>query len=291
VLKTNKDKLPILSVLGEVSSPGMRTPYRVGFDGVPRVVAGTGGITYNARIGDPAFGWAGDHVEPGVSTKNKDETANSGYNGLSCVGNKAYVVSGDAKGSVGYVTGTHGGIEHVLVDFEPEVLERLTIGDKVQVRGCGQGLEIEDHPGVKCMNLDPSLFEKMGVREAGAGVLEVPVAAIAPAELMGSGIGASSAERGDYDITTQDAEALRAHGLDKLRFGDIVAVRDRSSFFGRSYRKGALEIGVVVHSDSKISGHGPGVTTLLTANHGEIRPVLDANANIAYYLGRREPST
>jgi len=289
LLKTNKDRLPIVSVLGEVSSPGMRTPYRVGFDGVPRVVAGTGGITYNARIGDPALGWVADHVEPGVSTKNKDEAANGGYNTLSCVGNKAYVVSGDAKGSCGYVTGTHGGIEHVLIDFEPEVLERLTIGDKVQVRSCGQGLEIEGHPGVKCMNLDPGLFERMNIREAAGGVLEVPVAAIVPAELMGSGIGAASAERGDYDITTQDAEAVREHGLDRLRFGDIVAVRDRSSFFGRSYRKGAMEIGVVVHSDSKISGHGPGMTTLLTANRGEIKPVLDPGANLACYLGVRKP--
>ncbi len=192
-------------------------------------------------------------------------------------------------GAKGYVTGTHGGIEHVLIDFEPEVLEKLVIGDKIQVRSCGQGMEIEDYPGVKCMNLDPDLFAKMNVREGEGGVLEVPVAAIVPAELMGSGIGAASAEKGDYDITTQDAEALREHGLEDIRLGDIVAVRDRSSFYGRSYRKGAIEIGVVVHSDSKISGHGPGVTTLLTANRGEIRPVLDPNANIAYYLGVRKP--
>lgn len=287
MLKTNRHRLPVLSVLGEISAPGMRTPYRTGFDGVSRVVAGTGGITYNARVGDSAFGWVGDHVEPGVSTKNKDEVSNAAYNTLSCVGNLAYVVSGDAKGARGYVTGTHGGIEHVLVDFAPDTLEKLVIGDKVQVRSCGQGLEIEDYPGVKCMNLDPDLLEKMNLREAGGNCIEVPVAAIVPAELMGSGIGASSAERGDYDITTQDVEALREHGLDGLRFGDLVAIRDRSSFYGRSYRKGAIEIGVIVHSDSKISGHGPGVTTLLTANRGELRPVLEPRANIAFYLGLR----
>ncbi|MDP2871544.1 MAG: DUF4438 domain-containing protein [Bacillota bacterium] len=289
MLKINKDRLPIISVLGEISAPGMRTPYRTGFDGVSRVVAGTGGITYNARIGDPALGWVGDHVEPAVSSKNKDENSNSAYNTLSCVGNVAYVVDGAAKGAKGYVTGTHGGIEHVLIDFAPEILEKLVVGDKIQVRATGQGLEIEGFPGIKCMNLDPDLFLRMGAKEAGDGVLEVPVAAIVPAELMGSGIGAATAERGDYDITTQDADALREHGLENLRFGDIVAVRDRSSFYGRSYRKGAIEIGVVVHSDSKISGHGPGVTTLLTANRGEIRPVLDAGANIAFYLGVREP--
>jgi hypothetical protein len=139
------------------------------------------------------------------------------------------------------------------------------------------------------MNLDPGLFEKMNAKIAEGGVLEVPVAAIVPAELMGSGIGAATAERGDYDITTQDAEALRENGLEDIRFGDIVAVLDRSSFYGRSYRKGAIEVGVVVHSDSKLSGHGPGVTTLLTANRGEIKPVLDKQANIANYLGVRKP--
>lgn len=287
MLRTNRDKLPVISVLGEVSHPMQRQPYRVGFDGVPRVVTGTGGIIYNLRIGDSAMGLVGDHVEPGVSTKNKDEAFNGAYNTFACVGNVAHVVSGDAKGAKGWVTGTHGGIEHVMVDFEPDVLEKLTIGDKIQVRAWGQGLEMLDYPGVRCMNLDPDLLTKMGVRGADGGLLEVPVAAIVPAELMGSGIGAASAERGDYDITTQDADALREHGLENIRFGDIVAIMDRSSFYGRSYRKGAIEIGVVVHSDSKISGHGPGVATLLTANRGEIRPVLDEGANIAYYLGVR----
>ncbi len=265
----------------------MRTPYRVGFDGVPRVVASTGGITYNARVGDPALGWVGDHVEPGVSTKAADEGANLAYNVFSCVGNRAVVVSGEAKGARGVVTGTHGGIEHVLIDFPPEVLENLAIGDKVQVRACGQGLAMEEFSGVQVMNCDPDLLEKWGITVS-AGRLQVPVVAAVPAELMGSGIGSVAAHSGDYDITTQDRALLREHGLQGLRFGDIVAVRDRASFFGRHYSRGAIEIGVVVHSDSMISGHGPGVTTLLTAKGGEIEPRLDPGANIANYLGIRK---
>ena len=42
--------------------------YRIDRDGVPFVLPGTGGIAYNVKVGDPAFGWAGDHIEPGVST-------------------------------------------------------------------------------------------------------------------------------------------------------------------------------------------------------------------------------
>ncbi len=286
MLRTNKDRLVMVSVMGQVSAPGVRAPYRVGYDGVARVGPGTGGITYNVRVGDPALGWAGDHVEPGVSSKDSDESANGGYNTLSCVGNRAYVVSGEAKGSVGVVTGKHGGIEHVLIDFAPEVLEKMVIGDKIQVRAYGLGLELLDFPGVKAMSLDPGLLDRMGA-EAARGKLRVPVAAIVPPEFMGSGLGSQTAERGDYDITTQDRAALKEAGLDDIHLGDIVAIRDHSSFYGRSYQRGAMIIGVVVHCDSNISGHGPGVTSLLTSKDGSIEPVVVPGSNIAKYLGLR----
>ncbi|MDQ7793502.1 MAG: DUF4438 domain-containing protein [bacterium] len=283
-MRSNRERLVRVSVLGEVSPPQMRPGYRVGADGVARLLPGTGGITYNVRVGDPALGWAADHVEPGVSIQVKDERANAALNTLACVGNEALVVSGEARGERGVVTGKHGGIEHVLVDFPPAVLERLAVGDKVQVKAWGQGLELADFPGIRCMNLDPGLLDKIPLTAAG-GVLRMPVAAEVPPQLMGSGVGSPASERGDYDITTQDREVLREHGLLDLRLGDLVAVRDRSGRFGRSYRRGAIEIGVVVHTDSYLAGHGPGLTTLLTAENGEIQPVRDAGANLAIYLG------
>jgi len=291
-LKTNRDRLVIISVMGEVSPPKMRSPYRVGYDGMARVGPATGGIVYNVRVGDPAFGWAGDHVEPGVSTKEtKDEQVNMAYNTLSCVGNRVTVASGDAKGAVGVVTGTHGGIEHVIVDFAPDVLDKLQIGDKVLVRANGQGLELEDFPTVKVMNLDPDLLDRMDLRVEDGGpadkVLSVPVAAEIPAQLMGSGLGSMTAWSGDYDLTSQDPALLAELGLDKLRFGDIVAIKDASAFYGWSFRRGAVIIGVVIHSDSKISGHGPGITTLMTANRGEIAPRVDPETNLALLLGLR----
>jgi len=288
--RTNRDRVVAISVQGEVSSPIMTMPYRVGYDGVARVGPATGGIVYNVRVGDPAFGWAGDHVEPGVSTKDKDEKVNAAYNTLACVGNRATVVSGEAKGARGYVTGKHGGIEHVLIDFEPEVLEELAVGDKVLVRAWGQGLELPDFPGIKVMNLDPDLFERLDpevVDGPDGPRLSVPVVAEVPGYLMGSGLGASTSHSGDYDITSQDPGLLKELGLDRLRFGDLVAIRDHSSFYGRSFRRGAIIIGVVIHSDSRIAGHGPGVTSLLTANAGEIEPRLDGRANLALLLGLR----
>jgi hypothetical protein len=47
------------------------------------------------------------------------------------------------------VTGKHGGVEHVLVDFQPEVLEKLMLGDKVLVKAYGVGLKLLDFPDVR----------------------------------------------------------------------------------------------------------------------------------------------
>lgn len=288
MLRTNRDKVVMISVMGAVAPPVRRLDYRVSADGEPFVLPGTGGITYNVLVGDPCFGWAGDHVEPGVSTcsdiDRRSEGKNAGYNTYACIGNKARVATGDAKGAEGVVVGHHGGIEHVLIDFEPEAMEKMLIDDKILVKGYGQGLKLLDYPSVKVMNVDPDLLDKMGIKEEG-GVLDVPVVLEVPAKLMGSGLGMGNCYSGDYDITTTDKRLIADLGIDKLRFGDVVAITDADNRFGRSYMSGAVTIGIVVHSDCLIAGHGPGVATVLTDVEGKIRPVLDKKANIAAYLG------
>ncbi len=287
MLKYNREKLVMISVQGQVSYPKKgRNPYRIDTrTGVSKVLPGTGGITYNKKIGDKCTGMQGDHVEPGVSMKLKDEMQNGGLNVLACVGNTAKVISGEAKGDLGFVTGKHGGIEHVMVYFPEETLDKMAIEDKILVKSFGTGMEIEGYEDIKVMNLDPDLFEKMGIVEAGDGVLEVPVVTEVPAYLMGSGIGASNAYRGDYDIMTADPTAYQEFGLDNLRFGDIVLLRDCDNTYGRGYLKGAVSIGVVVHSDCILTGHGPGITTLLTCKETKLRGIKCETANIANYLG------
>ena len=216
MLKTNASKLVMLSVQGQITPPLRRTAYGVDREGVPFVLPGTGGITYNVKVGDPAFGWVGDHVEPGVSTaasiEERSGSGNPAYNTLACVGNEAVVISGDAKGARGVVTGKHGGIEHVLIDFAQEDLEKMAIEDKVLIKAYGLGLQLVDYPGISVRNLDPHVLLKLDLTEED-GRLIVPVAAVIPARLMGSGIGASSTASGDYDITTTDQEEIKALGI------------------------------------------------------------------------------
>jgi hypothetical protein len=293
MLRTNVEKLVKISVVGEVASPIFgRSVYTVSAQGAPMVLPGVGGITYNVRIGDPACGWEADHVEPGVSLENKEndprygQGANTALNVLSCVGNEAVVVGGEAKGAKGVVTGKHGGIEHVLVDFQPETLEKLMLGDKVLVKAFGVGLKLLDFPEVKVMNMDPKFLKALDPKPNG-DKLEVPVTHTIPAAIMGSGLGANQTYSGDYDIQLFDEDTRKEYGLDDLRLGDLVAILDADHSFGRIYKKGAVSVGIVVHTNCVTSGHGPGVTTLFTSSTGKIIPKIDAKANIASILRLR----
>ncbi|MBS7616544.1 DUF4438 domain-containing protein [Candidatus Bathyarchaeota archaeon] len=293
MLKTNLEKLVKISVFGEVASPVYgRGIYNISAEGVPMVLPGVGGITYNVRVGDPACGWEADHVEPGVSIENKEndprfgQGANTALNVLSCVGNEAVVVSGEAKGVKGVVTGKHGGIEHVLVDFQPETLEKLMLGDKVLVKAFGVGLKILDFPSIRVMNMDPRFLEALNPKPVG-DKLEVPVTHVVPAAIMGSGLGANQTYSGDYDIQLFDEATRKEYGLDDLRLGDLVAILDADHSYGRIFRKGAISVGIVVHTNCVTSGHGPGVTTLFTSSDGKITPRIDSSANIAFLLKLR----
>ncbi len=290
MIATNRQALVRQSVIGEIVSPMTHAAaVRVGQDGVPRCTPATGGITYSHRIGDSAVELVGDHIEPGVSIRNMEgdrspsSPTNLALNTLACVGNRARVVTGDAKGETGYVTGKHGGINNVLLDFPGVVLDQLVVGDKIQIKSWGVGLALAEVAGVALMNLDPDLFDKLGCRVDGS-VLEVPVTHTLPSKLMGSGWGHPHAFSGDIDIQLFDPRENAEHGLDSLRFGDVVAITDFAAEHGRVYFGGAVTVGVVIHSASGVAGHGPGVTMLMTSRQGLIRPTIRADANLRTHL-------
>lgn len=280
-LRVNRPELVVTAVMGEAAPAQINSGlYDVSFDGQPLIVPSVGGINPNVRVGDGAFAFVADHIEPGVSVRHPDEKQNRALNVMACIGNEAIVVSGDAKGAKGRVTGKHGGVEHVLVDFPPDVMRRMAIGDKIQVWSCGLGMQLLDAPEIKVFNADPDLIERWAP-ELRDGVLRVRVAKTVPAAVMGSGLGRATVVRGDYDIQTFDDVMAERYGLRDLRLGDVVAIVDADHSYGRIYRTGAISVGVVVHGRSYVAGHGPGVTTLLTSPHGSIEPAIDADANLA----------
>lgn len=285
-LKTNEDRLVKFAVQGSVVYPRC-FGWEMTNTGESLILPSVGGITYNVKVGDPVFGLAGDHIEPCVSfssdPKEPNKDPNRGFNAFSCIGNEAFVISGDAKGARGTVTGHHGGVEHVIVDFDDAILHRLTQDDKILIHAYGQGLLLLDYPDIKIFSLDPKVLSIIGIT-ADDDKIEVPVVAIVPGMLMGSGLGHNDVFKGDYDIQTSDMEAIRRLKLDELRLGDVVLIQDHDSSYGWTYREGAVTVGIVIHTDSYLAGHGPGVQTIMTCKQGLIVPKIDKKANLGHYL-------
>lgn len=46
-----------------------------------------------------------------------------------------------------------------------------------------------------------------------------------------------------------------------------------------------MTIGVIIHSDSPLAGHGPGMMTLLSACHEKLVPVISEGANLGAIRG------
>jgi hypothetical protein len=121
MLKTNEKKVVEFLLQCQPGPPKTSGFWGVDHQGAPFILPSIGGITTNIQVGDSAFGWAGDHIEPGVSctadTLKPFDHPNKSLQLFACVGNTARVVSGAAKGAKGVVIGHHGGSEHVIVDF------------------------------------------------------------------------------------------------------------------------------------------------------------------------------
>src|SRR5262249_53740633 len=164
----NREQLIGVSVQGSIVSPEYpalpASPYIIGADGTPRLLPSQGGIVYNVRVGDSAFGWLADLVQPGVSIRAGQEPANQALNVLSCLGNDAIVVSGEATGAGGTVIGKSGRFaEHVIVHFPAETMEQLAIEDRVLVRAYGRSLALTDYPNVQLKSISPALLDALEV--------------------------------------------------------------------------------------------------------------------------------
>lgn len=287
-LRTNEDKLVSVSVMGTVAHPSFpglpAEPYRLATDGAPFLLPTYGGVVYNVSVGDSAYGWRADCVHPGVSIAHATDTGNRGLNLFACVGNEAVVVTGEAKGERGVVTGKSGRFsEQVICHFPRAVREGVAVDDKVVVRSKGVGLTLLDFPSVKLKSLSPELLGALAPTAAG-GKLRVPVVASVPAHLLGAGAGLTS-EGGSLHLQTTDKEEVARAGLGGLRLGDVVALLDFDSRYGHGYLRGAVGVGVVGQTDGPRAGYGPGVTLLMTDADGALEPVLTEGVNLVSLLG------
>lgn len=286
MLKTNAADIVAVSVAGAIAHPSFpglpAEPYRLAADGTPFLLPTYGGIVYNVSVGDRAFGWAADCIHPGVSIRQADDLRNRGLNVFACLGNRAKVMTGQAAGTVGVVTGKSGRFsEQVICHFPREARSRMAVGDQIVVRSEGVGMVLVDHPEVMLKGIAPGLLAALPVRPGPPP--EFGVAARIPAHLVGAGLGLTS-EGGSLHLQSTDRAELAAHGLDALRLGDLVAIEDTDSRYNHGYLRGALAIGVVGATDGPRAGYGPGITVLMTAPGGRLGAFLEPAANIADLL-------
>ncbi len=285
-ISTNKDKLLTIAVQGQIAPAEPSRSYATTWNGKPKMAIGIGGINYNLKIGDKVFGWAsGDRATVGVATIGTGESRGRGtWLTFTSIGNEVKVISeGEAKGDKGIIVGKFE--SYVLVHFEDSVLEKLEIGSTLQVKAKGVGLEIEGFKDVFIHGLTPEVLEKFVIQNAG-GKLEVPVVKEIPAELVGSGAGGGSLS-GNWHIQTCYPPDIKKYGLDELRFGDLVLLKDTQTDYGMGYFKGGATVGVVCAGPSDISGLGIGVTPILSTRSNKLTARIDPTANIGKYLGLR----
>lgn len=280
---TNKAKLMTLAVQGRIAPAQPARSYLTTWDGKPKMAIGVGGINYNLKVGDRVFGWAsGDRATVGVATEGiGEDRSRATWSVYTAIGNEVKVLSGEARGARGVVIAKFGA--YVLLHFDDAVLEKLAIGDTVQAKACGIGLEIDGFKDVFVHGLAPELLEKLGLVETN-GRLEVPVVKEIPAEIVGQGAGGSSLY-GNWHIQTCYPPDIEKYGLDELRFGDLVLLKDIQTDYGKGYYRGGATVGVVCSGPSDISGLGIGVTPILSSRTGKLVSRLEPEANIGRYLG------
>ena len=279
-LKTNEKKLIRMSIGGYVTQPSFKNPgYIPDNDGNSVILPGMYGVVNNVKVGDKAFGWNGDHIEPGVSIDSENINEHFALHYLVCTGNKAIVRSGEAKGKTGIVTGEHA---RNLIHFEQNILEKICVGDQIDIITHGRGLKLLDFPEIEIKKIDPNLLKSMNFKVENKKLI-VDVAIELPIKIMGSGAELNS-EYVDQDLMSGDRSLMKKLKIDQMKLGDLIVINHADHRWGRSYKKDHVSIALCIHGDSVMTGHGPGIMTIMTGTKKNLGWRINKKANLKNLL-------
>ncbi len=269
-----------MSIGGYATQPSFKNPgYIPNNDGQAVIYPGMFGVVNNVKVGDKAFGWAGDHIEPGVSIDSENLNEHFALHYLVCTGNQAIVRSGEAKGSIGIVTGEHA---RNLVHFNQKILNKICIGDQIDIITHGRGLKLLDFPNIELKKIDPKLLKSMTLKVVNKKLI-VDVAIELPIRIMGSGAELNS-EYVDQDLMSGDRNLMKKLKIDQMRLGDLIVINHADHRWGRSYKKNHISIAICIHGDSVMTGHGPGIMTIMTGHKKDLGWKINKKANIKNLL-------
>ena len=279
-LKTNEKKLIKMSIGGYVTQPSFKNPgYIPDNDGNSVILPGMYGVVNNVKVGDKAFGWNGDHIEPGVSIDSENINEHFALHYLVCTGNKAIVRSGEAKGKTGIVTGEHA---RNLIHFEQNILEKICVGDQIDIITHGRGLKLLDFPEIEIKKIDPNLLKSMNFKVVNKKLI-VDVAIELPIKIMGSGAELNS-EYVDQDLMSGDRSLMKKLKIDQMKLGDLIVINHADHRWGRSYKKDHVSIALCIHGDSVMTGHSPGIMTIMTGAKKNLGWRINKKANLKNIL-------
>ena len=279
-LISNVESLIQMAVAGYVSQPSFKNPgYIPNNDGKSVIYQGMFGVVNNVKVGDKAFGWAGDHIEPGVSIDSEHINEHFALHYMVCTGNKAIVRSGEAKGSIGIVTGEHA---RNLVHFEQKTLDKICVGDQIDIITHGRGLKLLDFPDIGLKKIDPNLLKSMNLKIVDKKLI-VDVAMELPIRIMGSGAELNS-EYVDQYLMSGDRSLMKKLKIDQMRLGDLIVINHADHRWGRSFKKDYISIAICIHGDSVMTGHGPGIMTIMTGKRKNLGWKINKKANIKNIL-------
>ena len=279
-LKTNEKKLIKMSIGGYVTQPSFKNPgYIPDNDGNSVILPGMYGVVNNVKVGDRAFGWNGDHIEPGVSIDSENINEHFALHYLVCTGNKAIVRSGEAKGKTGIVTGEHA---RNLIHFEQNILKKICVGDQIDIITHGRGLKLLDFPEIEIKKIDPNLLKSMNFKVVNKKLI-VDVAIELPIKIMGSGAELNS-EYVDQDLMSGDRSLMKKLKIDQMKLGDLIVINHADHRWGRSYKKDHVSIALCIHGDSVMTGHGPGIMTIMTGTKKNLGWRINKKANLKNIL-------
>ena len=279
-LKTNEKNLIKMSIGGYVTQPSFKNPgYIPNNDGNSVILPGMYGVVNNVKVGDKAFGWNGDHIEPGVSIDSENINEHFALHYLVCTGNKAIVRSGEAKGKTGIVTGEHA---RNLIHFEQNILEKICVVDQIDIITHGRGLKLLDFPEIEIKKIDPNLLKSMNFKVENKKLI-VDVAIELPIKIMGSGAELNS-EYVDQDLMSGDRSLMKKLKIDQMKLGDLIVINHADHRWGRSYKKDHVSIALCIHGDSVMTGHGPGIMTVMTGTKKNLGWRINKKANLKNIL-------
>ena len=130
--------------------------------------------------------------------------------------------------------------------------------------------------------IDPKLLKSLFLKIVKKKLI-VDVAIELPIRIMGSGAELNS-EYVDQDLMSGDRALMKKLKIDQMKLGDLIAINHADHRWGRSYKKDYVSIAICIHGDSVMSGHGPGIMTIMTGKKNDLGWKINKKANIKNLL-------